>query len=151
MRESAFGGRRTPSAVRLWRCGGKAKSTDTRQNRIQFSGVGVRAAAEREAERAKGGRHASSRRCNQVGRPPLPSVERRIQERDVKGYVAADDSAEATADWVARIPMRADCRETQFPPVGMELGVSRYDTRVAAGQGSTYARIPTTPRAMGSQ
>ncbi|OAE30861.1 hypothetical protein AXG93_2615s1160 [Marchantia polymorpha subsp. ruderalis] len=28
----------------------------------------------------------------------------RIQECDVKGYAAADDSAEATADWVAHIP-----------------------------------------------
>ncbi|OAE35597.1 hypothetical protein AXG93_3364s1000 [Marchantia polymorpha subsp. ruderalis] len=69
----------------------------------------------------------------------------RIQVCDVEGYAAADDSAEATADWVARIPARADCGETRFPPVGMELGVSGYDTRVAAGQGSTYARTPAAP------
>ncbi|OAE19406.1 hypothetical protein AXG93_1096s1020 [Marchantia polymorpha subsp. ruderalis] len=49
----------------------------------------------------------------------------RIQERDVEGYGAADDSSEATVDWIARIPARADCSETRFPPVGMELVLGR--------------------------
>ncbi|OAE32835.1 hypothetical protein AXG93_1409s1020 [Marchantia polymorpha subsp. ruderalis] len=68
-----------------------------------------------------------------------------------KGDAAADDSAEATADWVARIPARADCSETQFTPVRMELGVPGYGSRVAEGQGSTYARILTAPGVMGSR
>lgn len=87
------------------------------------------------------------------GKVPDSQVREGIQERDVKGDIATDDSAEATTDWVARIPARADCSETRFPPVGMELGVQRYGSRVrvAKGQGSTYARILTAPGAMGSQ
>ncbi|OAE25580.1 hypothetical protein AXG93_2982s1000 [Marchantia polymorpha subsp. ruderalis] len=52
-------------------------------------------------------------------------------------YTAADDSAEATANWIARILARADCSETRFPLVGMELGVLGYGPRVAEGQGRT--------------
>ncbi|OAE20939.1 hypothetical protein AXG93_3256s1860 [Marchantia polymorpha subsp. ruderalis] len=43
-----------------------------------------------------------------------------IQERYIESYTAADGSAEATADWFARIPARVDCGEAQLPPVGME-------------------------------
>ncbi|OAE23021.1 hypothetical protein AXG93_3255s1000 [Marchantia polymorpha subsp. ruderalis] len=50
-------------------------------------------------------------------------------QRNVESDAAADDFAEATADWVARFPARADCGEAQFPPVGVELGVLGHDER----------------------
>ncbi|OAE23337.1 hypothetical protein AXG93_2053s1080 [Marchantia polymorpha subsp. ruderalis] len=64
-----------------------------------------------------------------------------------------DGSAAVTADWVARIPARVDCGETRFPPVGMELDVSGYDTKVAAC-GSRRKELNTlvlrSPRTLGT-
>ncbi|OAE31159.1 hypothetical protein AXG93_2038s1000 [Marchantia polymorpha subsp. ruderalis] len=88
-----------------------------------------------------------ARECGEFAQ--IADVHYPIQERNVESYTAVDGSTEATADWFARIPARADCGEARFPPV--ELGVSGDGTRVAAGQGSTYARISTAPGAMGSQ
>lgn len=73
----------------------------------------------------------------------------KFQERNVESDAAADDSAEATADWAACFQARADCGEAQFPSVGVELRVRGHGARVAEGERLTYARILTACRAMG--
>ncbi|OAE33875.1 hypothetical protein AXG93_248s1000 [Marchantia polymorpha subsp. ruderalis] len=56
-----------------------------------------------------------------------------FQERNVESNTAADDSAEASADWAARFPAQADCSEARFHHVGVKLRVPRHVLGRCAG------------------
>ncbi|OAE24751.1 hypothetical protein AXG93_1800s1020 [Marchantia polymorpha subsp. ruderalis] len=127
--EFAFSG--MPTAERLRRCGIEQSCESARGESLRRRAFGDTPSALREHG------HGERRVC-----------EVRFQERDVESNPAADDSAEASADWAARFPAPAVCGEAQFPPVGMELRVPGHGARVAERERPTYARVLTARRAM---